>query len=145
MINLLRSRTATTTTSMESSFFQQHLLQQHPRFIISALLPRACRPGVAPAGSRFSNPKKRLTRIGKLKKGKVIPEIHDFLTARLIGKPQSKAMRQMFWFRTKHRKYAPVFAGQLRPKMNLVARALVDEDLPPPNLPEVSVLTVFRV
>lgn len=107
------------------------------RFIASALFPRVSRQRDLPLSGAGLTKHRPRTRWEKLKRGKIIPEIHDYLQARLIGKPMTKSMKQMFWFRVKHKNYAPVFMGYLRPQMKLVASAIVEKDLPPPTLPEV--------
>lgn len=117
-------------------------LHKQKRFITSALLPKSGRQ-VSPFQSRITpkikKPDKLLSRWKKLKKGKVEIEIHDYLSHRMIGKPQNKRIRKMMWFKSKYKNYAPVFIDQFKPQIKLAAAALTEEELPSPIIPEVGV------
>mmetsp|Transcript_43357 Transcript_43357/g.137905 ORF Transcript_43357/g.137905 Transcript_43357/m.137905 type:complete len:829 (-) Transcript_43357:149-2635(-) len=83
------------------------------------------------------------TSLGKLKKLReriAMPSIDllRHLAENKIGKVQTTADRKALWFDLQHRKYAPLFLGQVKPRMRFWTAALEEAQLPLPRLPEVA-------
>lgn len=89
------------------------------------------------AAISWSKPRK--ARVQLLKMGKVVPDIHNYVTTRLLGKPKTREMRRYLWFIKKHRNFAPLLLNQLKPTVRLRRTASVPTDVfPPMTLPEVA-------
>lgn len=66
------------------------------------------------------------------------PEVTRLIAEKKVGKPITQADRRRVWFEHNNKQYAPIFLNQLKPRMTLWAKALKEEELPPPRLPEIA-------
>ncbi|CEL98249.1 unnamed protein product [Vitrella brassicaformis CCMP3155] len=91
-----------------------------------------------PAASAAIPEDQYLTMRQRLRRALILPDVWNYLASRLIGKPKTKQMRRLLYFNRRHKKFAPVFIDQLKPKMKWAASALEESQLPLPRLPEVA-------
>lgn len=77
----------------------------------------------------------------KLREGATKPS-HDllrYLAEEKIHKVETTADRRNLWFTLQFKRYAPIFLGQMKPRMNFWTAALDESQLPLPQLPEVAI------
>lgn len=80
-----------------------------------------------------------LTMKERLKKTKVAPDVWQYLSARIIGKPKNNWQRRHMWFNARYKNFAPIFLDQLKPRMVHWKSVIDAKDLPLPRLPEVKI------
>lgn len=88
-----------------------------------------------------ADPHTSLSRLKRLRERSTTPS-HDLLrhlAENKIGKAMTTADRRALWFDLQHRRYAPLFLGQVKPRMRFWTAALEETQLPLPRLPEVAV------
>lgn len=64
--------------------------------------------------------------------------VHLYLHANKLGKPRTQPERKELWFELTQNTFAPKFMDQMKPRMNLVASAVKEDQLPLPRKPEVA-------
>mmetsp|Transcript_105889 Transcript_105889/g.187224 ORF Transcript_105889/g.187224 Transcript_105889/m.187224 type:complete len:827 (-) Transcript_105889:225-2705(-) len=77
----------------------------------------------------------------KLREGAASPShsLLRYLAENKVHKAVTQADRRNLWFTLQFKKYAPVFVGQVKPRMQFWTAALDESQLPLPRLPEVAI------
>mmetsp|Transcript_118384 Transcript_118384/g.339823 ORF Transcript_118384/g.339823 Transcript_118384/m.339823 type:complete len:978 (-) Transcript_118384:24-2957(-) len=88
----------------------------------------------------LADPHASPAKVRKLRERAAVPTI-DLLrnvAENKIGKAVTMPERKNLWYDLRYKKYAPVFLGQVKPKMKFWTAALEEAQLPVPRLPEVA-------
>lgn len=88
-----------------------------------------------------ADPKSHPAKIRKLREIAAQPtfDLLRHIAENKIGKAVSEVDRKNLWYDLQYKRYAPVFMGQFKPRMQLWTAALEESQLPLARLPEVAV------
>lgn len=89
----------------------------------------------------LNNPDAHPGTLKKLREGAALPShsLLRYLAENKVHKAVTQADRRNLWFTLQFKKYAPVFVGQVKPRMQFWTAALDESQLPLPRLPEVAI------